>query len=169
MKGKVPTDVKTEMRNKSQTLMLQRITKTYIQDPVFHDFLGKLSLWWLIWRECLYRHVKVLFDSFFLSLVCRKSSYWMLPSQMSSSGLLPSFLVFPGANSTAASTHLVRSGSNGESGEFGLHHQITLDILVSLGSSGSIALLPWASSRLCCRGDLDCGRCPLMSVMGILQ
>lgn len=48
-------------------------------------------------------------------------------------------------------------------------HQITLDILVSLGNSGRMALFVWASSGFCSLLDFVCGRCPLMSVIGMLQ
>lgn len=48
-------------------------------------------------------------------------------------------------------------------------HQITLDILVSLGNNGRMALFVWASSGFGSLLDFVCGRCPLMSVIGMLQ
>lgn len=48
------------------------------------------------------------------------------------------------------------------------HYQMTLEMLVSLGSSGSMALLACASSRLCSR-LFPGGLCPFSSVSGMLQ
>lgn len=168
--------------------------------------LYSLTFWvndhrcWLVLRECLYRHRKVLLVSFcccsvsIKALIGPKQKHLPLtPSPMCPvCPSCPPPLMFPGANSTAASTSvpfrsiwlrcIQGSSASGESSlrrtsyrstvypaRHRLCHQMTLDILVSLGSRGSMALLPWASSRLCWRGDLDCGRCPLMSVMGMLQ
>lgn len=176
--------------------MLQRIRKTYVQDPVFLDFLGIAGV------GLCYVSVYTGIQKFSLLLVLipppgcfsfsfSKSSYWTLPPHPSIANVsslseplgLPSvFSWCKICQQQVALCHLgpcgpsafrVRSAS-GESillteCTVDLCHQMTLDILVSLGSSGSIALLPWASSRLCWRGDLDCGRCPLMSVMGMLQ
>lgn len=48
------------------------------------------------------------------------------------------------------------------------HYQMTLEMLVSLGSRGSMALLACASSRLCSR-LFPGGLCPFSSVSGMLQ
>lgn len=49
-------------------------------------------------------------------------------------------------------------------------YQMTLEMLVSLGSSGSMALFPWCSSRLCWRRVLLLtGRWPFRRVRGRLQ
>lgn len=50
----------------------------------------------------------------------------------------------------------------------GHHYQMTLEMLVSLGSRGSMALLACASSRLCSR-LFPGGLCPFSSVSGMLQ
>ncbi|TNN47872.1 hypothetical protein EYF80_041923 [Liparis tanakae] len=59
------------------------------------------------------------------------------------------------------------SGADGTADHIRLGH-MTLEMLVSLGSSGSMALLACASSRLCSR-LFPGGRCPFSSVRGMLQ
>lgn len=59
--------------------------------------------WWLVLRECLYRHTKVLLDSFFCCWFAVKALIGFAVTDVFVRSL-PSSLVVPGANSTAASS-----------------------------------------------------------------
>lgn len=150
---------KGKRKRNRKTQMLQRNWK-YIQDPVFLVCVGEC-----VWKKTC--GCSLIYDFFLIAIYFCCFIFC----------LLYFFILFRLNPCGASLTETVAQATvlvNGPS-QFpwplspSLRHQMTLDMLVSRGNSGSMALLVCASSRLGLRGDLFCGRCPFSRVMGMLQ